>query len=200
MAILELNNVTIRFGGLVANNVVGITARAGGGSTYLSVVPDAVPAGQTPTTSNLNLAPGVIKEMLGVSTQPTYEADPASGAARRLTDGERVRVVSRRGQVEAPIRIDPSVLRNGYVSGGSASMPSRTMAAKAASISWLVLALKNATCRPTARAASSKSFSMASTSPSHHQPTPTNTHPAATTAPPNPPPVMRAPPCLPMAD
>ncbi len=45
-------------------NVVGITARAGGGSTYLSVVPDAVPAGQTPTTSNLNLAPGVIKANL----------------------------------------------------------------------------------------------------------------------------------------
>ncbi len=45
-------------------NVVGITARAGGASTYLSVVPDPVPDGQTPTTSNLNLADGVIKANL----------------------------------------------------------------------------------------------------------------------------------------
>ncbi len=45
-------------------NVVGISARPDGASTYLSVVPDPVLAGQTPTTSNLNLANGVIKANL----------------------------------------------------------------------------------------------------------------------------------------
>jgi hypothetical protein len=45
-------------------NVVGITTGVGGTATHLSVFPDALPAGQTPTTSNLNLAPGVIKANL----------------------------------------------------------------------------------------------------------------------------------------
>ena len=34
--------------------------------------------------------------------------DPADAAAHGLVDGERVRVVSRRGEVEAPIRFDPA--------------------------------------------------------------------------------------------
>jgi hypothetical protein len=45
-------------------NVVGITTDPGGTNTYLSVLPDAPPSGQNPTTSNLNLAPGVIKANL----------------------------------------------------------------------------------------------------------------------------------------
>jgi len=45
-------------------NVVGITTGVGGTATHLSVFPDPLPAGQVPTTSNLNLAPGVIKANL----------------------------------------------------------------------------------------------------------------------------------------
>ena len=45
-------------------NVVGITARPGGTSTYLSLVPDPLPSGQNPTTSNVNLTAGVIKANL----------------------------------------------------------------------------------------------------------------------------------------
>lgn len=45
-------------------NVVGITTDPGGTATHLSVFPDPLPAGQVPTTSNLNLAPGVIKANL----------------------------------------------------------------------------------------------------------------------------------------
>ncbi len=45
-------------------NIAGITTDPGGTNTYLSVLPDAPPAGQNPTTSNLNLAPGVIKANL----------------------------------------------------------------------------------------------------------------------------------------
>ena len=39
----------------------------------------------------------------------SLDISPEDAAAHGLTDGERVRVVSRRGQVEAPIRIDPSL-------------------------------------------------------------------------------------------
>jgi len=39
----------------------------------------------------------------------SLDISPEDAEAYRLTDGERVRVVSRRGQVEAPIRIDPSL-------------------------------------------------------------------------------------------
>jgi hypothetical protein len=42
-------------------NMVGLT---GGSSTFLSVVPEDLPAGQDPTTSNLNLAPNSIKANL----------------------------------------------------------------------------------------------------------------------------------------
>lgn len=42
-------------------NVVGIT---GSSATHLSVFPDALPPGQDPTTSNLNLAPNAIKANL----------------------------------------------------------------------------------------------------------------------------------------
>ena len=42
-------------------NVVGIT---GSNTTHLSVFPDALPPGQDPTTSNLNLAPNAIKANL----------------------------------------------------------------------------------------------------------------------------------------
>ena len=42
-------------------NVVGIT---GSNTTHLSVFPDALPSGQDPTTSNLNLAPNAIKANL----------------------------------------------------------------------------------------------------------------------------------------
>jgi hypothetical protein len=45
-------------------NVVGITTEPGATSTYLSVVPDALPPGVDPTTSNLNLVPNVIKANL----------------------------------------------------------------------------------------------------------------------------------------
>jgi hypothetical protein len=45
-------------------NVVGITTDPGGKNTYLSVLPDAPPAGQNPTTSNLNLVPNAIKANL----------------------------------------------------------------------------------------------------------------------------------------
>jgi hypothetical protein len=45
-------------------NVVGITTDPGGTDTHLSVFPNALPPGQDPTTSNLNLAPGVIKANL----------------------------------------------------------------------------------------------------------------------------------------
>lgn len=45
-------------------NVVGITTEPGGTATHLSLFPDALPAGQDPTTSNLNLAPNVIKANL----------------------------------------------------------------------------------------------------------------------------------------
>ena len=38
-------------------NVVGITDRPGGVSTYLAATPDEVPAGGSPTTSNVNLPP-----------------------------------------------------------------------------------------------------------------------------------------------
>jgi formate dehydrogenase major subunit len=39
----------------------------------------------------------------------TLDMSPEDAARLGLTEGERVRVVSRRGQVEAPIRIDPSL-------------------------------------------------------------------------------------------
>ena len=39
----------------------------------------------------------------------SLDISPEDAAAYGLTDGERVRVVSRRGQVEAPVRIDPSL-------------------------------------------------------------------------------------------
>jgi hypothetical protein len=45
-------------------NVVGITTDPGGLDTHLSLFPNALPAGQDPTTSNLNLSPGVIKANL----------------------------------------------------------------------------------------------------------------------------------------
>jgi hypothetical protein len=45
-------------------NVVGLTTEPGGTATYLSLFPEALPAGQDPTTSNLNLAAGVIKANL----------------------------------------------------------------------------------------------------------------------------------------
>jgi hypothetical protein len=45
-------------------NAVGITTEPGGTATHLSLFPDALPAGQDPTTSNLNLAPNVIKANL----------------------------------------------------------------------------------------------------------------------------------------
>jgi hypothetical protein len=45
-------------------NVVGLTTEPGGAATYLSLLPDAPAAGVDPTTSNLNLAPGVIKANL----------------------------------------------------------------------------------------------------------------------------------------
>ncbi|MEO5724103.1 MAG: hypothetical protein ABIQ39_05025 [Ilumatobacteraceae bacterium] len=48
----------------VVLNVVGITDRPGGAPTYLSVTPDAVPAGTPPTTSNVNLPAGMIKSNL----------------------------------------------------------------------------------------------------------------------------------------
>jgi hypothetical protein len=41
-------------------NVVGITTSAGAASTYLSLLPDAPPPGQDPTTSNLDLVPNVV--------------------------------------------------------------------------------------------------------------------------------------------
>ncbi|MGZ4769026.1 MAG: hypothetical protein ACXVLX_10075 [Ilumatobacteraceae bacterium] len=41
-------------------NVVGITTGPGAASTYLSLLPDAPPSGQDPTTSNLDLVPGVV--------------------------------------------------------------------------------------------------------------------------------------------
>jgi hypothetical protein len=48
----------------VVLNIVGITDRPGGVSTYLAVTPDAVPAGGAPTTSNVNLPPKAIKANL----------------------------------------------------------------------------------------------------------------------------------------
>jgi hypothetical protein len=45
-------------------NVVGITTEPGGTATHLSLFPDALPAGQFPATSNVNLAAGVIKANL----------------------------------------------------------------------------------------------------------------------------------------
>ena len=45
-------------------NVVGITTDPGATSTHLSVFPNPLPAGQEPTTSNVNLAAGVIKANL----------------------------------------------------------------------------------------------------------------------------------------
>ena len=45
-------------------NVVGITTDPGATSTHLSLFPDPLPAGQDPTTSNVNLAAGVIKANL----------------------------------------------------------------------------------------------------------------------------------------
>jgi hypothetical protein len=45
-------------------NVVGITDRPGGYYTYLSLLPDAPPPGEDPTTSNLNLIPNVTKANL----------------------------------------------------------------------------------------------------------------------------------------
>ncbi len=39
----------------------------------------------------------------------SLDISPEDAATYDLTDGERVRVVSRRGQVEAPIRVDPSL-------------------------------------------------------------------------------------------
>ncbi|MEP7113937.1 MAG: hypothetical protein ABI862_11775 [Ilumatobacteraceae bacterium] len=45
-------------------NVVGLTTEPGGTATYLSLLPDAPAAGVDPQTSNLNLAPGVIKANL----------------------------------------------------------------------------------------------------------------------------------------
>jgi hypothetical protein len=48
----------------VVLNIVGITQRPGGVSTYLAATPEAVPAGGAPTTSNVNLPPGAIKANL----------------------------------------------------------------------------------------------------------------------------------------
>lgn len=45
-------------------NVVGLTTEPGGTATHLSLFPDALPAGQVPATSNVNLAAGVIKANL----------------------------------------------------------------------------------------------------------------------------------------
>ena len=45
-------------------NMVGITTDPGGTSTYVSVFPEDLPAGQNPTTSNLNLVPNAIKANL----------------------------------------------------------------------------------------------------------------------------------------
>jgi hypothetical protein len=45
-------------------NVVGITTDPGATATHLSVFPNPLPAGQDPTTSNVNLAAGVIKANL----------------------------------------------------------------------------------------------------------------------------------------
>jgi hypothetical protein len=45
-------------------NMVGITTDPGGTSTYVSVFPEDLPAGQDPTTSNLNLVPNAIKANL----------------------------------------------------------------------------------------------------------------------------------------
>jgi len=45
-------------------NVVGITDRPGGVSTYLAATPAEVPAGQSPTTSNVNLPASFIKANL----------------------------------------------------------------------------------------------------------------------------------------
>lgn len=45
-------------------NMVGITQRQGGQSTYLSLLPDAPAPGTNPSTSNLNMPPGVIKANL----------------------------------------------------------------------------------------------------------------------------------------
>lgn len=48
----------------VVLNIVGITDRPGGVSTYLAVTPEQVPAGGAPTTSNVNLSPKAIKANL----------------------------------------------------------------------------------------------------------------------------------------
>jgi hypothetical protein len=45
-------------------NVVGITQRPGGQSTYLSLLPEAPDPGTNPSTSNLNMPPGVTKANL----------------------------------------------------------------------------------------------------------------------------------------
>lgn len=45
-------------------NMVGITTEAGGKATYLSLLPEATAPGVDPTTSNVNLAAGVIKANL----------------------------------------------------------------------------------------------------------------------------------------
>jgi hypothetical protein len=45
-------------------NIVGITTDPGGTNTHLSVFPEALPAGQDPTTSNLNLVANAIKANL----------------------------------------------------------------------------------------------------------------------------------------
>lgn len=45
-------------------NMVGITERQGGAATHLSLFPDPLPLGVTPTTSNLNMPAGVIKANL----------------------------------------------------------------------------------------------------------------------------------------
>ena len=45
-------------------NIVGLTTDPGGTNTYVSVIPEDLPTGQNPTTSNLNLPPNVIKANL----------------------------------------------------------------------------------------------------------------------------------------
>jgi hypothetical protein len=55
----NLSNVTG-----VLLNVVGITTEPGATATHLSIFPNDLPAGQEPTTSNLNLAPNGIKANL----------------------------------------------------------------------------------------------------------------------------------------
>ena len=50
------------------------------------------------------------KQLLNLATIPLYKILAVQSFAHYgLTDGERVRITSRRGQVEAPIRIDESL-------------------------------------------------------------------------------------------